>query len=94
MAKHRKRKAIVTATKDIGELDAYKAYKQVAKLVDESGVPKKRIAECIGKTDRMLHLALTTSQYPLILMEVLECLGYDVENIMRLTIKTPKGEGE
>jgi len=89
------RKAIIKATEELPKLDRKDAYKTVARLVDESGLTKKEIAKCIGKTYRMLHLALTCDLYPGILIDVLECLGYRAWKVEYIDteIKTPKGEG-
>ena len=85
-------KPIMKATKELGSLDREDAYLAVSKLVDESGLSRKDVAECIGKTYRMLHLALSCDKYPGILVDVLKCLGYEAELVQYIetTIKTPQ----
>lgn len=86
-----KRKPLAKATKELGNLDRSDAYLKVAELVDESGISRKDLADCIGKTYRMLHLALSCDKYPGILVDVLECLGYDAWKVEQIGTKIPKG---
>lgn len=71
-----KKKALKRATVDLGNLDWETAYMTVHGLVKSSGLTMNEVAKCIGKTRQTLLLVLTTPNYPLLLIKVLECLGY------------------
>lgn len=84
---------LTSADKDLGTLDLSTAYLTVHGLVKTSDFSMKEVADCIGKTRQMLHLALSSDKYPKILMDVLHCLGYDSKIVIETKIKPPKGEG-
>lgn len=73
-------------------MDVSTAHMTVYGLVKTSDKSVQEIADCIGKTRQMLHLALTTDKYPLILVEVLECLGYKARLRQEIIAEIPKGE--
>lgn len=86
-------KPMVQATEEVPLLEIGIAHEEVHKLVKDSGFSKPKIAECIGATRQMLHLALTTDKYPFILIRVLKCLGYKTAMKLDLEIIN-EGEGD
>ena len=88
-------KSLVTAKEDLGDLPQSTAHHTVHGLVKSSGVTMEELAACINKSKPTLLVVLKTSNYPLQLIEVLDCMGYDAELVIRTMpkTKTPKGEG-
>jgi len=91
-----KKDPLVIAKEELGTMDITLAQKTIRRLIKESGLKQAKICECINRTRATLHLALTTEDYPQILVAVLQCLGYEAEKkvLIETKIKTPKGEGQ
>ena len=81
-----KKKALQKASQEVGIISLNTAHHTVHGLVKASKFTMQEIADCIGKTRPTLRLILTTPDYPLELVEVLECLGYKVEMNMDVRI--------
>lgn len=88
----KKREALTSAKVDLGDLDLETAYLTVHGLVKGSDFTMQEVADCIKKTRQTLHVALSSSKYPFMLIEVLECLGYDASLVIKTEKRSPKGE--
>jgi hypothetical protein len=88
-----KKKPLIESPPDLGSLPLSTAHLMLSGLIKSEGLTQEDVGNCIGRTRQTMSKILGTSDYPLELLRVLDCLGYDAEIVIRTKIKTPKGEG-
>ena len=77
--------------KDLGNLDWGIATYTVFGLVKSSGKSMEEVATCAGTTRQTLYRMFDSGSRPLMMVRILECLGYEAKIVIET--KIPKGEG-